>query len=249
MHFIQEWIRSLQYLFYCNVEILIYNQSSFAFLRASSIFQKNNKFVDYNVYKGIELENISVLKKPLTSYSSKQIYLIPYGSGSKNLLTKGEALSKYREILYDKNLLTLLVEEPYLSFFMKFESIKQPGYILQISPYTHLIIPLAVFTSIILFVVVQFVCNKVIIQFSKLEPNFEDFLVNQTTTLEFQNIKNKYEDHCIICYEDYQPNSIVRQLSCDHFFHVACIDRWLISRQHFCPCCRKTVEIVEKTDL
>lgn len=45
---------------------------------------------------------------------------------------------------------------------------------------------------------------------------------------------------CAICFEDFSPDDDVKQLPCQHFFHVNCIDEWLI-RDVTCPLCKGTV--------
>lgn len=45
---------------------------------------------------------------------------------------------------------------------------------------------------------------------------------------------------CSICLEDLTPTSIVRDFPCNHFHHLACIDRWLASH-NTCPDCRVEV--------
>jgi len=42
---------------------------------------------------------------------------------------------------------------------------------------------------------------------------------------------------CCICFDDYKDNERVRTLPCLHFFHMECIDRWLIKSQT-CPICK-----------
>lgn len=44
---------------------------------------------------------------------------------------------------------------------------------------------------------------------------------------------------CVVCMCDYKNRDKVRTLSCGHFFHVACIDEWLIKYSSLCPLCKK----------
>ncbi|XP_074235245.1 E3 ubiquitin-protein ligase RNF133 [Saimiri boliviensis] len=48
---------------------------------------------------------------------------------------------------------------------------------------------------------------------------------------------NPNEDRCIICFEFYKPNDIVRILTCKHFFHKNCIDPWILPHGT-CPVCK-----------
>jgi hypothetical protein len=42
---------------------------------------------------------------------------------------------------------------------------------------------------------------------------------------------------CSICRENFEENSIVRRLGCEHIFHIGCIDTWFETNIR-CPLCR-----------
>ncbi|NXM73716.1 RN128 ligase, partial [Serilophus lunatus] len=44
-------------------------------------------------------------------------------------------------------------------------------------------------------------------------------------------------DSCVVCFEQYKPNDIVRVLTCNHVFHKTCIDPWLLEHRT-CPLCK-----------
>lgn len=44
-------------------------------------------------------------------------------------------------------------------------------------------------------------------------------------------------DSCVVCFELYKPNDIVRILTCKHFFHKNCIDPWILAHGT-CPMCK-----------
>ncbi|RDY02937.1 NEP1-interacting protein 1, partial [Mucuna pruriens] len=48
-----------------------------------------------------------------------------------------------------------------------------------------------------------------------------------------------YNDSCCsICFQNFEDEEFVRALpKCDHFFHLVCIDKWLV-QQGSCPMCR-----------
>ncbi|VDP52928.1 unnamed protein product, partial [Soboliphyme baturini] len=46
---------------------------------------------------------------------------------------------------------------------------------------------------------------------------------------------------CCICLEEFVAGEEVRVLPCTHFFHTACIDRWLITNRK-CPLCRRNID-------
>ncbi|KAK8194257.1 hypothetical protein M8818_007445 [Zalaria obscura] len=43
---------------------------------------------------------------------------------------------------------------------------------------------------------------------------------------------------CSICTDDFEPGQDLRVLPCDHKFHPACIDPWLLNVSGTCPLCR-----------
>lgn len=46
---------------------------------------------------------------------------------------------------------------------------------------------------------------------------------------------------CAICFQDYETKDSVRTLPCNHEFHVACIDPWLVEKRNACPLCNARV--------
>ncbi|XP_066111346.1 RING finger protein 148 [Saccopteryx bilineata] len=45
------------------------------------------------------------------------------------------------------------------------------------------------------------------------------------------------EHSCVVCFDIYKPQDVVRILTCKHFFHKACIDPWLLAHST-CPMCK-----------
>ncbi|XP_012931950.1 RING finger protein 148 [Heterocephalus glaber] len=45
------------------------------------------------------------------------------------------------------------------------------------------------------------------------------------------------EDNCVVCFDTYKPQDVVRILTCKHFFHKTCIDPWLLAHRT-CPMCK-----------
>ena len=43
---------------------------------------------------------------------------------------------------------------------------------------------------------------------------------------------------CLICLDDYEPEEDLRVMSCKHFFHQNCVDKWLQVGRNNCPACR-----------
>jgi len=55
-----------------------------------------------------------------------------------------------------------------------------------------------------------------------------------------RNLTECPEDPCSICQEEYEVGDEVRDLPCEHYFHSACIDRWLYIQKK-CPLCRHDI--------
>ncbi|KAJ2305048.1 hypothetical protein IWW55_002135, partial [Coemansia sp. RSA 2706] len=46
-----------------------------------------------------------------------------------------------------------------------------------------------------------------------------------------------HEENCAVCLDDFAVGDKVRQLPCQHYFHVSCIDPWLRKNSAVCPLC------------
>ncbi|KAI0205506.1 hypothetical protein F4808DRAFT_236332 [Astrocystis sublimbata] len=53
---------------------------------------------------------------------------------------------------------------------------------------------------------------------------------------------------CSICTEDFTKGEDVRVLPCDHKFHPACVDPWLVNVSGTCPLCRLDLRPPEETE-
>lgn len=62
----------------------------------------------------------------------------------------------------------------------------------------------------------------------------------KTLNREIIQLKCTNDCECSICLND-MKNKKVKYLRCGHFFHIACINKWLNSK-HCCPICRTTIE-------
>ena len=80
---------------------------------------------------------------------------------------------------------------------------------------------------------------------------YEDVVVHAT-----QNIINgastetilveDLEDNCTICQDRMRQGELARKLTaCEHVFHRACIDNWLLTRSVICPTCRHDIRLPE----
>lgn len=48
-------------------------------------------------------------------------------------------------------------------------------------------------------------------------------------------------EDCSVCLSAYEEGDEVRKLKCDHKFHKACVDTWLLQDSATCPLCRRPV--------
>ena len=46
---------------------------------------------------------------------------------------------------------------------------------------------------------------------------------------------NHDEGKCGVCLNSFQPGDPLKELPCHHRFHVACIDKWLLTYSNICP--------------
>jgi hypothetical protein len=78
---------------------------------------------------------------------------------------------------------------------------------------------------------------------SDLEPvpvTLDQESINQLPTFKFSEVpvEIRESESCSICLEEFAPDDQVRVLWCKHYFHTACIDRWLVQENVRCPLCR-----------
>ncbi|OVA20592.1 zinc finger protein [Macleaya cordata] len=46
---------------------------------------------------------------------------------------------------------------------------------------------------------------------------------------------------CCVCLHKFEADEIVSELSCNHFFHKGCLEKWLDHKHSTCPLCRSTL--------
>ncbi|XP_035508501.1 E3 ubiquitin-protein ligase RNF128a [Morone saxatilis] len=73
----------------------------------------------------------------------------------------------------------------------------------------------------------------------------------QVRTLKREDEETTSESHmCAVCIESYKAGEVVTVLTCDHIFHKACIEPWLLERRT-CPMCKcdilKALGVEEET--
>jgi hypothetical protein len=74
--------------------------------------------------------------------------------------------------------------------------------------------------------------------------NDEDVIVslteeelNKIPSKQYSEISNECIN-CPICQDNIEQENIVRELKCKHFFHINCIDKYLLDYSYKCPICR-----------
>ena len=61
--------------------------------------------------------------------------------------------------------------------------------------------------------------------------------LDHLTRKRYRELLGPRRDMCTICQTNIHGNSYIRQLKCNHIFHVKCIDRWLLTGDARCPNC------------
>lgn len=61
-----------------------------------------------------------------------------------------------------------------------------------------------------------------------------------TTTIRDSEHLAEFGTPCSVCQEEFSEGDEVRRLGCTHYFHTACVDRWL-GMHNTCPSCRHPV--------
>ncbi|KAK2647844.1 hypothetical protein Ddye_015333 [Dipteronia dyeriana] len=63
---------------------------------------------------------------------------------------------------------------------------------------------------------------------------------NRNPAIKFDTLPHyKHSEHeCSVCLTRFEPESDINKLSCGHFFHKACLEKWLGYWNITCPLCR-----------
>lgn len=63
-------------------------------------------------------------------------------------------------------------------------------------------------------------------------------LLLQLPVTRFKRRTGNCDVSCAVCMNEFRTWQKVRTLTCRHFFHMACIDEWLINYSSLCPLCK-----------
>ena len=181
-------------------------------------------------------------------FDSSSLYLFKYSSNEEFY----EILEKFKNIIFDVKICKILVDQSTFHFLKKsFENSKtlleKRTLIIKIKEtgpfWIQILFPIIVTISAgFIYYFGKYVVKKL----SKLDPIFADFDISSSNLLKFKEIPDQSMAQCTICFEEFVPDDDIRVLGCFHYYHPACIDRWLIGHSRKCPCCRHPIEINEK---
>lgn len=62
--------------------------------------------------------------------------------------------------------------------------------------------------------------------------------IAEASDCDCQQPRHFFTPDCSVCLVDFTAGSIVRILSCGHYFHKECIDNWLTHHNTDCPVCK-----------
>jgi len=76
-----------------------------------------------------------------------------------------------------------------------------------------------------------------------IEPRLSVTAAELTTfeKFEWEGDNEGETSQCSICLEDFEKHDQLRRLPCRHYFHIACIDNWLMNHRRVCPLCQQDV--------
>ncbi|OMJ28237.1 Receptor homology region, transmembrane domain- and RING domain-containing protein 3 [Smittium culicis] len=57
------------------------------------------------------------------------------------------------------------------------------------------------------------------------------------------NDAQTHDYDCLICFEVIDIGDSIREIPCNHIFHLNCLDTWLKSRSVYCPTCRFNLHV------
>ncbi len=75
--------------------------------------------------------------------------------------------------------------------------------------------------------------------FKKASP---DELASRDIFVQPKSLKKDTDTTCVICLASFAKHKFIWKLSCNHYFHYKCIERWSNLENYTCPLCRKYYE-------
>ncbi|KAF3777482.1 putative E3 ubiquitin-protein ligase [Nymphaea thermarum] len=72
-------------------------------------------------------------------------------------------------------------------------------------------------------------------------PPYAEDIRDRISSVVFESIGCAHDTECAVCLTRFEPESAVSRLSCGHFFHKPCFDKWLDYWHSTCPLCRSSL--------
>lgn len=177
-------------------------------------------------------------------FDTSSLYFLGYSTNEGYY----KLLDKYKEAIFNPKTCTVLIDHStyvFLKFCLSQSNATATLRIKEIGPYwVQVLLPIILLISAgSIYIVGRYIIKKL----SKLDPVFADFNISSSNIVKYKDILVKSMNHCTICFEEFEPENDIRILGCFHYYHPACIDRWLIGHSRKCPCCRLVIEVNEKS--
>ncbi|TNV71736.1 hypothetical protein FGO68_gene10319 [Halteria grandinella] len=51
-----------------------------------------------------------------------------------------------------------------------------------------------------------------------------------------ESVTTMHNERCAVCFDNMLKNDLVKVLTCSHYYHIECIDQWLLVEKR-CPMC------------
>lgn len=163
--------------------------------------------------------------------------------------SKMKIVKKFENYFFNEKFTILLIERSNLKLLFKNRNLEKPNNTLKfkIQEYENIFLNINyMFFYLFVILAVNYLCFKIIKSQAHKDPLYENFVIPTANIKKFKDVKHMSENTCLICFDEYDLNEDVRLLDCEHFFHPACIDRWLIGHSRCCPYCRKDILVDEK---
>lgn len=69
-------------------------------------------------------------------------------------------------------------------------------------------------------------------------------IIEHTRTITVENVNYNQDiqytpEICSICLENFSGDNPIGKLSCNHYYHIECINEWFTNKNYFCPYCKR----------
>ncbi|KAI6645911.1 E3 ubiquitin-protein ligase RNF13-like [Oopsacas minuta] len=106
-----------------------------------------------------------------------------------------------------------------------------------------LLLSFGIVLAVSLFTITCFSVLKLFFNICKrVQRSLKRPIVRRIPTRRYNTQAELYEK-CPICLDDFFSGLIVKQLPCNHIYHIKCIDQWLSLDHYICPLCKQDITI------